>query len=72
MEYEKISFSEAVIKIAQKYGITVKYIGNDKDKHLKGLYSLTRQITDFYKNQLKESQIAREYLKKEGYYLKRS
>lgn len=66
MEYEKISFSEAVIKIAQKYGITVKYIGNDKDKHLKGLYSLTRQITDFYKNQLKESQIAREYLRKRG------
>jgi DNA primase len=66
MEYEKISFSEAVIKIAQKYGITVKYIGNDKEKHLKGLYSLTRQITDFYKNQLKESQIAREYLRKRG------
>jgi DNA primase len=66
MEYEKISFSEAVIKIAQKYGITVKYIGNDKDKHLKGLYSLTRQITDFYKNQLKESQVAREYIRKRG------
>ena len=66
MEYEKISFSDAIIKIAQKYGITVKYIGNDKEKHLKGLYSLTRQITDFYKNQLKESQIAREYLRKRG------
>jgi DNA primase len=66
MEYEKISFSEAVIKIAQKYGITVKYVGNDKEKHLKGLYSFTMQITDFYKNQLKESQIAREYLKKRG------
>ena len=64
MEYEKLSFSDAIIKIAQKYGITVKYIGNDKEKHLKGLYLLTRQITDFYKNQLKESQIAREYLRK--------
>ncbi len=64
MEYEKISYFDAVVKIAQKYNIPVKYLNSEKDKVYKGLYLTTRIITQFYKESLKNSSIAKEYLKK--------
>ena len=65
MDYEGISFSEAVIKLAQKYNIPVKYTGTEKNyEHLKGLFSVTEKIAKFYKDQLKNSKDVREYLKK--------
>jgi DNA primase len=64
MEYEKISYFDAVVKIAQKYNIPVKYLNSEKDKVYKGLYLTTRIIAEFYKESLKNSSIAKEYLKK--------
>ncbi|WP_457622669.1 DNA primase [Persephonella sp.] len=65
MDYEGISFSEAVIKLAQKYNIPVKYTGSEKNlEHLKGLFSVTEKITKFYKDQLKTSKDVKDYLKK--------
>ncbi len=65
MDYEGISFSEAVIKLANKYNIPVKYTGSGKNyEYLKGLFSITEKISDFYRNQLKNSKKAKEYLKK--------
>lgn len=66
MEYEKISYFDAVIKLAQKYNIPVKYLDSEKEKLNKGLYVITRMITEFYKENLKKSQIAKDYLKNRG------
>ena len=64
-EYKGISFSEAVIEIANRYGITVKYTGDLKeDAEKKNLYSVLQKITDFYIENLKKSREARDYLKK--------
>ncbi|WP_457642526.1 DNA primase [Persephonella sp.] len=65
MDYEGISFSEAVIKIAQKYNIPVKYTKSEENfEHLKSLFRVTDKIALFYKNQLKNFTEPKEYLKK--------
>jgi len=66
MEYEKVSFTEAVIKIAQKYNIPVKFENDEKDKIFKGLYLVAREILNFYKENLKNSSLAKDYIKKRG------
>ncbi|WP_028951064.1 DNA primase [Sulfurihydrogenibium subterraneum] len=66
MEYEKISYFDAVVKLAQKYNIPVKYLDSEKEKLNKGLYAITRMITEFYKENLKKSQICKDYLKNRG------
>lgn len=63
MEYEKISFQDAILKIAQKYGINVKLTSSGKEKQNQKYYLITRQLTEFFKNSLLESIKAREYLK---------
>ncbi len=65
MEYEGLSFSEAVIKIANKYNIPVKYTKLDEDfSHLNSLFEVAKKITSFYKEQLKKSNKAKDYLKR--------
>lgn len=65
MEYEKVSFGEAVEKIARKYGIPVKYIGVDNSR-TQGLYKVSREILEFFKESLKSSSVAKKYLKDRG------
>lgn len=65
MEYEKVSFSEAVEKIARKYGIPVKYVGVDNSR-TQGLYKVSREVLEFFKESLKSSSVAKKYLKDRG------
>lgn len=66
MEYEKLSFPEAVVKLANKYGIKVKYIGADRQSQLKPIFEITSKIKDFYKDSLLYHQEAKDYLTKRG------
>ncbi len=67
MEYEGISFGEAVLKLAQKYNINVKYTKDQEEQKEKNeLIKVAEKIKDFYKNQLKKTGEAREYIKKRG------
>ncbi|RUM57300.1 MAG: DNA primase [Persephonella sp.] len=64
MEYKGLSFSEAVVEIANKYGITVKYIGDTKeDLEKKNLFSVIQKVADFYRENLKKFKEAKSYLK---------
>ena len=64
MEYEGLNFSDAIVKLAQKYNIPVRYIKSSENiAYLQGLYQITQKITSFYKEQLKKSEEARKYLK---------
>ncbi len=63
MEYEGLSFTEAIIKLAEKYGIEIKYTDGTKDSAvLKGLFKVAEKISEFYFNQLKKSYEAKDYL----------
>ena len=65
MEYEGISFGEAVIKLAQKYNIQIKYTKEQEDQKEKNeLIKIAEKIKDFYKDQLKKSSEAKEYIRK--------
>jgi len=67
MDYEGLSFPEAIVKIAQKYNIPVKYTKNDENlQHLNGLFEVSKKISSFYKQQLKKSNIAKSYLSERG------
>lgn len=67
MEYEGLSFGEAVIKLAEKYNIPVRFTGSDNSvKHKKKLISVVEKIKEFYKEKLKTSKEAKEYIKKRG------
>ncbi len=64
MEYEGLNFADAVIKIASKYGIEIKYTKSDKDQQkLKGLFETAKKISSFYKEQLKKSSIGKSYIR---------
>ncbi len=63
MEYEKTSFQDAILKIAQKYGVNVKLTSSGKEKKNHKYYLITRQLTEFFKNSLLENRKAKEYLK---------
>jgi DNA primase len=64
MEYEGLNFADAIIKIANKYGIEVKYTkSNNQQEKLKGLYEISKKIAFFYKEQLKKSSTAKNYIK---------
>ena len=63
MEYKGLSFNEALIEIARKYNIPIKYIGNkNENKNLKGLYDVIQKVSEFYIEELKKSPIAKKYL----------
>jgi DNA primase len=65
MEYKGISFADAIIEIAQHYGIPIKYIGDKKEnKEINTLYSVAEKIAKFYQEQLKKSKKGKEYVKK--------
>ena len=66
MEYEKLSFYEAVEKIASMYNFELKYT-NSKDKKL-NLFKILEEINSFYKKRLDKNQNALNYLKNRGVY----
>jgi len=67
MEYEGLSFGEAVAKLAEKYNIPLKFTKNDDDVLFKQrLFQITQKIKEFYQNQLKNSPEAKRYLKERG------
>ncbi|OCG79067.1 DNA primase [Gilliamella sp. Occ4-3] len=79
MQYERLSFPEAIEELASLQGIRVPYIDNDKNqidqsKHIESrnvrrdLYTLMGKITDFYQQQLalSTSTDAQKYLEQRG------
>jgi DNA primase len=62
MEYEGISFTDAIIKIAEKYNIKLKFTGKDKYKENTKYHNLLEEVLKFYKQQLKTNLVARKYL----------
>lgn len=66
MEYEKLSFSEAIVKLAAKYGIKVVYTGSDRYRQLAPVFEITHKVAGFYADSLVRSQQAKDYLSSRG------
>lgn len=66
MEYEKLSFSEAIVKLAAKYGIKVIYTGSDRYRQLAPVFEITQKVARFYADCLVHSQQAKDYLASRG------
>ena len=65
MDYEGISFSEAILRLADRYKIPVKFTKNDeKFKEKNRFIQIAEKIKDFYKDNLKKSKVAKEYIYK--------
>ncbi|WP_187647524.1 DNA primase [Nitrosophilus labii] len=64
MEYEKLSYPEAVEKLASMFNIDLKYSG-DKDKG-QDLFKVLNEINRFYKKTIDQNEKAKQYLKKRG------
>lgn len=61
--YENISYSEALIKLAKRYGIPLKMREDRKDSKVIRILEL---VADYYHNALKKSPHAVDYLKSRG------
>lgn len=70
MEYNGLSFVEAIHELAKQVGLIVPQEKNDPDrppkKQVAGLQESLQQAAVYYKQQLKQSQRAIEYLKNRG------
>ncbi len=73
MKYENLSFPEAVLSIAKRYGIQIKLIQDGKNEKLISkkeiLYEINSLANEFFKkvlNETNEGKIALEYLRKRG------
>ena len=68
MDYDRLSFVEAVEELAQKAGVEVPREGGGFDARLvlEGPLDALAAAERFYKEQLKKSETAKEYLKKRG------
>lgn len=79
MQYERLSFPEAIEELASMQGIRVPYVDNeqnqiDQSKHIESrnvrrdLYTLMAKITNFYQSQLSlpTSKEANQYLEQRG------
>ena len=66
MEYEKLTYPEAIEKLASMYNITLKYTHNQKD------FSKEKKILEelnlFFRKQLDHHEVAKAYLKERGIY----
>ena len=60
MEYEKISYPEAIEHLARANNFTLEY---EKGFQKKDGSKILEQVKDFYKEQLDKNQIALNYLK---------
>ncbi len=66
MKYENIEFAEALKILAEKAGVELKRISPAEYKHLGLLYDINEKAKEFYKKELENSQIAKEYISKRG------
>lgn len=68
MDYDRLSFVEAVEELAQKAGVEVPREGGGFDQRLvlEGPLDALAAAERFFKEQLKKSESAKEYLKKRG------
>lgn len=68
MEYDRMSFPEAVEELARLAGMEVpkEAVFTGKSEEFTPLYDLVGQVAQFYQRQLKKQNTAIEYLKKRG------
>ena len=73
MKYENLSFPEAVLSVAKRYGIQIKLLQDGKSEKLIGkkeiFYEVNSLANEFFKkalNETSEGKIALEYLKRRG------
>lgn len=66
VEYEGISYSQAIIKLAEKYGIKVKFSGKENFKEKSQILNILEKVAKFYKEQLKFYPKPRKYLLDRG------
>ncbi len=64
MEYEKLSYPEAVEKVASMFNIELKY-SSDKNRG-QDLFKVLNEINRFYKKKIVQNEKAKQYLKKRG------
>ncbi|MFK5971486.1 MAG: DNA primase [Candidatus Marithrix sp.] len=69
LNYARFEFVEAIQEIASRIGMEVVYEQNDTspiDNSIVDLYQIMQQVAAYYRQQLRESQTAINYLKKRG------
>jgi DNA primase len=69
MEYDRLSFPEAVETLARSAGMEVPKeaaLQSSQTEEFKPLYDLMAQVSEYYRQQLKKGQVAIDYLKKRG------
>jgi DNA primase len=69
MEHDKLPFPDAVEELASRLGVEVPREDDGRgprERPAEDLYSLLSQVTQFYRDALKDSARAREYLTKRG------
>ena len=64
MEYEHLSYPEAIEKLASTYGFTLQYTTTQKKQNL----DLLQKINDYYQSLLPHNQTAIRYLQERGVY----
>jgi len=69
MEHDKLPFPDAVEELASRLGLEVPREDDGRgtrERPGEDLYSLLTQVTQFYRDALKDSQAARDYVKRRG------
>jgi len=69
MEHDKLPFPDAVEELASRLGLEVPREDDGRgprERPGEDLYSLLSQVTQFYRDALKDSKAARDYLKRRG------
>jgi DNA primase len=69
MEYDRLSFPEAVETLARSAGMEVPkeaVLQSSQTEEFKPLYDLMLNVSEYYRQQLKKGQLAIDYLKKRG------
>lgn len=70
MEHDRMSFVEAVEELAQRAGLEVPRDGpagpSDRDRHEADLYALMQETDQHFRDQLRDSERAKDYLKSRG------
>lgn len=66
MKYENVEFGEALKILAEKAGVELKRVSPAEYKHLGLLYDINEKAKDFFKKELENSGITKEYLSKRG------
>jgi DNA primase len=69
MEYDRLSFPEAIESLARSAGMEVPKEAvqqSAQTEEFKPLYELLSGVSDYYRQQLKKGQVAIDYLKKRG------